>query len=352
MPNVTKVREGRGQRFALQAARALLHLPAGVQRLLSGGKRVARGSFELDPALQLLLAIDARIAGPWPADAMRLREERDKAAIAFRGPPPHVNAVRDLQVDGAAGPLAARLYSTYDANAPLLVYFHGGGFVFGSLETHDPGCRLLCQHGKFNVLAVEYRLVPEHRFPHAILDAQAAFTWAVAHAKELGSDPSRVGVGGDSAGANLSAVVCLLAKDKGPMPACQLLFYPPTDRSRAHPSIDSLAEGFMLTRESIAWFHGEYAVAAGADATDPRISPLLASDLRGVAPAIVVTAGFDPLRDEGLAYAEALRKAGVPVVAKQFDSQIHGFFNLTGLHDASRDAVVEVARLTRGVLAG
>jgi acetyl esterase len=345
------LREGRVQKFAFKTARALLHLPPGVQRTLARGGHVKRDGLELDPAIQLLLAIDARIAGDWPNDALRMRKERDEAAIAFRGPLPYVPAVRDLEVTGAAGALRARHYVPHEPNAPLLVYFHGGGFVFGNLETHDPGCRLLCQHAKMNVLSVEYRLVPEHRFPDAILDAQAAFAWAVAHAGELGADPSKVGVAGDSAGANLAAVVSLLAKDKGPRPACQVLFYPPTDRSRAHPSIDSLATGFMLTRDTIAWFHAQYAGAVGADSTDPRISPLLAKDLAGLPPALIVTAGFDPLRDEGLAYADALEKAGVRVVRKQYDSLIHGFFNLTGLHDGSRDAVCEVGRLAKGLMA-
>jgi acetyl esterase len=344
------VKEGIATRLAFKAARGLLHLPAGVQRRLAGGGHVKRDGLELDPAMQLLLAIDAKIAGDWPNDALRLRKERDKAALDFRGPLPYVPGVRDLEVDGAAGPLRARHYRPYEKDAPLLVYFHGGGFVFGNLETHDPGCRLLCQHGKMNVLAVEYRLVPEHRFPDAIHDGQAAFAWAVKHAKELGADPSRVGVGGDSAGANLSAVLCLLAKDKEPRPVCQVLFYPPTDRSRPHASMNSLADGFMLTRDTIAWFHGQYATMAGAEATDPRISPLLATDLRGLPPAVVVTAGFDPLRDEGLAYADALEKAGVRVVRKQYDGLIHGFFNLTGLHDGSRDAVCEVGRLVKGVM--
>ena len=311
-----------------------------------------RDGFELDPGIQLLLAIDARISGDWPNDALRMRK-----GSATRPPSPSAGRSRTSPRCATSrslarpAPLRARHYVPHEPKAPLLVYFHGGGFVFGNLETHDPGCRLLCQHAKMNVLSVEYRLVPEHRFPDAILDAQAAFAWAVAHASELGADASKVGVGGDSAGANLAAVVSLLSKDKGPVPACQILFYPPTDRSRAHPSIESLATGFMLTRDTIEWFHAQYAGAVGADSTDPRISPLLAKDLTGLPPALVVTAGFDPLRDEGLAYADALEKAGVRVVRKQYDSLIHGFFNLTGLHDGSRDAVCEVGRLAKGLMA-
>jgi len=342
--------EGAATRVAFKVARGLLQLPASVQRRLAGGGRVKRDGFELDAALQLLLKIDEKIAGAWPEDAHRLRAERDKAAMQFRGPLPYVPGVKDLEVDGASGPLRARHYRPYEKDSPLLVYFHGGGFVFGNVETHDPGCRLLCQHGKMNVLSIEYRLVPENRFPDAILDAQAAVKWALAHAKELGADPTKVGVGGDSAGANLSAVVSLLSKEGGPRPAFQLLIYPPTDRSRAHASVDSLADGFMLTRDAIAWFHGEYATKAGGDVKDLRISPLLAPDFVGLPPALVVTAGFDPLRDEGLAYADALEKAGVRVVRKQYDTLIHGFFNLTGLHEPSAKAVSEVGRLLRGLV--
>jgi acetyl esterase len=328
------------------ASRTMMRLPSGLQRRLSGGAPIRRDGYELDAGLQLLLAAEGKIEGEWPADATRLRRERDQAAVTFRGPLPPVHAVRDLVVDGAAGPLRARLYSTAEPDAPL-VYFHGGGFVFGNLETHDVGCRLLSSHGRMHVLSVEYRLVPEHRFPMAILDGQAAFGWAAHHAGELGVDASRIGIGGDSAGANVATVVSLLTRDDAVRPACQVLFYPPTDRARAHPSMNSLAEGFMLTRASVEWFHAQYAASVGADSADPRISPLLASDLGGLPRALVVTAGFDPLRDEGDAYAEALAAAGTPVIHRRFGALVHGFFNLTGIHDPSRDAVIEVAHVAR-----
>jgi cation diffusion facilitator CzcD-associated flavoprotein CzcO/acetyl esterase/lipase len=339
------------ERVAFLAARAMTRLPERLQRRLAGGKTVRSGPYTLDAAMQLVLASDPRLKME-PQDPLRLRREKDRAAIAVRGAPPPVGAVRDLVVDGADGPLRARLYSTEatateGAALPLLVYFHGGGFVFGDLETHDVGCRLLCRHGGLHVLAVEYRLVPEHRFPAAIEDGRAAFAWAVRHAKELGADPLRIGVGGDSAGANIAAIVSLLARKQKPAPACQLLIYPPTDRTKAHPSMNELAEGFMLTRASVEWFHAQYAASVGADSADPRISPLLATEKDGLAPALVVTAGFDPLRDEGEAYAEALRAAGTPTVLRRFDTLIHGFFNMTGFHEPSRDAVVAIAGATR-----
>jgi acetyl esterase len=313
---------------------------------------VQRDGYTLDPALQLILAVDPSARKPWPQDPLKLRRERDRMVVGMRGPLPPVHTVRDLEVAGAHGPLRARAYLTNltdDEAVPLLVYFHGGGFVFGNIETHDVPCRLLAGHGGFHVLSVEYGLVPEHRFPDAIHDAQAAFAWAVKHAAELGADPSRVGVGGDSAGANLSAVVSLLGRDNGPMPACQVLIYPPTDRTRAHPSINRLADGFLLTRDSIEWFHAQYAAVVGADSADPRISPLLAPDLSRLPPALVVVAGFDPLRDEGEAYARALQAAGTTTVLRRFDGLIHGFVNLTAIHTPSRDAVLTIAGASRAL---
>ncbi len=336
-------------RARFRAARVLTHLPPGVQRAMSGGKAIQRDGYTLDPALQLLLAVDPSARKPWPEDALKMRRSKDRDAVTMRGPLPEVHATRDLSVDGATGKLRARYYATNAGTAPLLVYFHGGGFVFGTLETHDVGCRLLCAHGGFHVLSVEYRLVPEARFPAPIEDGQAALAWAMRHAGELGSQASQVGIGGDSAGGNLSAVVSLLARGTKQAPACQLLIYPATDRTRAHPSMNSLAEGFLLTRHSVEWFHAQYAASVGADSHDPRISPLVAPDLRGLPPALVVTAGFDPLRDEGEAYAAALSAAGNVSVLRRFDGLIHGFFNLTGLHDVSRDAVIAIAGATRAL---
>ncbi len=339
-------------RLRFAAARAMTQLPPGLQRALAGGKPVARNGYTLDPGLQLVLAADSRRKDV--EDPLELRRERDRNIVAIRGPLPAVHEVRDLTVDGATGPLRARAYLTAPTRpsgngAPLLVYFHGGGFVFGDLETHEAGCRLLCKHGGFHVLSVEYRLVPEHRFPAAIEDGQAAFAWAVRHAADLGADPARVGVGGDSAGANISTVVSLLSRGAGAKlsPACQILIYPPTDRTRAHASLNDLAEGFMLTRAAVEWFHAQYAAAVGADSADPRISPLLAAEKDGLPPALIITAGFDPLRDEGEAYAAALQAAGTPTVLRRFDSLIHGFFNLTGVHEPSRDAVVAIAAAAR-----
>jgi acetyl esterase len=236
--------------------------------------------------------------------------------------------------------------------APLLVFLHGGGFVFGDLDTHDAPCRVLARHGGMHVLAVEYRLAPEHPFPAAVDDARAALRWAHEHASELGADPARVGIGGDSAGANLSAAVTLLAThDGGPAPACQMLVYPAVDRTRPYPSIELFADGFFLTRASIEWFHRQYSGKPGIHDRDPRLGPLHAETLAGLPPALVVTAGFDPLRDEGEAYAAALQAAGTTTVLRRFDSLIHGFFNMVGVSPACRDAVIEIAGATRALFA-
>jgi len=331
-------------------ARAMGSLPEGVKIALSGGEPVVRDGYTLDAGIQLILATANRTRKPWGTDPLVIRKTQDRESFSVRGPLPRVHAVHDLEVDGACGKLQARHYAPRTPNAPLLVYFHGGGFMFGDLETHEVGCRLLCAHGDFHVLSVAYRLVPEHRFPAPIDDGQAALAWAMKHAATLGADPARVGIGGDSAGANLSAVVSQLTRGTKLAPVCQVLLYPPTDRANAHPSVNSLADGFLLTRSSIEWFHAQYAASVGADSRDPRISPLLAKDLRALPPALVITAGFDPLRDEGEAYATALHSAGTTVVARRFDGLVHGFLNLTGIHQPSRDAVISIAGAARALL--
>jgi acetyl esterase len=332
---------------------AMCRLPARLQVLMAGGKPVVKDGLTLSPDLQLILAIEARrgpIAITTPAN---LRKQQAESARLVAGRPVAVGSVRDLEIQGAVGPLRARHYAPVNGDgAPLLVFLHGGGFVFGDVDTHDAPCRVLCKHGGMHVLAVEYRLAPENPFPAAFDDALAALRWAQAHAKELGADETRVGIGGDSAGANLSAAVSLLAgKDGGAPPTCQMLVYPAVDRTRMYPSIDLFAEGFFLTRASIEWFHKQYSGAPGKHDRDPRLGPLHAESHAGLPPALVVTAGFDPLRDEGEAYAAALRAAGNVTVLRRFDSLIHGFFNLVGVSPACRDAVIEIAGATRALFA-
>jgi acetyl esterase len=230
------------------------------------------------------------------------------------------------------------------------VYLHGGGFVIGDVDTHDEPCRLLCRHAGTHVLSVDYRLAPEHPFPAALDDARAALRWARAHAAALGADASRVAVGGDSAGANLATVAARLAAREGAPPDAQLLVYPPTDGPTARPSRALFGDGWFLDRADRDAFMAHYTAGAGVGEEDPRISPLRAADLGGLPPALVVTAGFDILRDEGEAYAAALAAAGTPVRAYGEDALPHGFIHMTGVAPAAHRAVVRLAFEWRALL--
>ena len=327
-------------------ARTMDAIPASVATRVGGGPVVVDGQ-TLDPQLSMVLALERRIRPSTDAGSVedRRRSMRESARIAA-GAPIAVHSVRDLEVTGAAGPLRARLYSTGTPSGseprPLVVFFHGGGWVFGDIESHDQPCRLLSRYADVHVLSVDYRLAPEHVFPAAADDAVAAFGWAVAHARELGSDPARVAVAGDSAGGNLAAVVAQATRDSGSVPpVAQLLLYPGTDGSVSRPSKSLFADGFFLTRTQMDWYWDTY--RGDAAPTHPRLSPLLAEDLSGLAPAVVTTAAFDPLRDEGAAYAEALRAAGTTVVHRRAQGLVHGYFSMTGIHRASFAESVAVA---------
>jgi acetyl esterase len=342
-------------RVQQRAAQALDALPPSLKFRLSGKPPVVVDGETLAPEVQLVLSVLARRKEPSletmsPADA---REARRRLTAVFGGKPLSVRAVQDLEIDSAAG-LWARHYRPPEPGGPhpLLVYYHGGGFLYGDLDTHDAVCRLLCRHAGAHVLAIDYRLAPEHPFPAAVDDARTALSWAYANADRLGADPSRVGVGGDSAGGNLAAVVSqLAAHDGGPAPVLQLLIYPATDFTIRRRSRELFGEGFLLTDAEMNWFEDQYLGAERTQASDPRASPLLAEDLSGLAPAFVVTAAFDPLRDEGEAYVDALRAAGTPATLRRFPGFIHGFINGAGVSRASRDAVIEIAGATRGIFA-
>jgi acetyl esterase len=330
-------------------------LPPRTQVKLSRKAPVQLDGLTLEPDVQLLLALMARRRDPpiesFPPPVAREVVRRQSDLYAGREVP--VGEVRDLQIDGAVGPIGARHYAPAEAGGPqpLIVYYHGGGFVICDLETHDAPCRLLCRHAGAHVLSVDYRLAPENPFPASVDDCQAALHWAFEHVEELGADPSRIAVAGDSAGANLATVVCHLArKGESPMPHFQLLIYPVTDFVNALPSRDMFAEGFFLTKSEMDWFHEHYCTVAGADPADPRMSPGLVEDLSGLPPAYVITAGFDPLRDEGEGYADRLRDAGNKVVLRRFPGLIHGFINMTAASRSSRDATIEVAGAARGML--
>jgi acetyl esterase len=299
-----------------------------------------------------------------PEQARASFRQMTVAAAAF-GPEIEVGEIIDREVPGAAGPLPARLYKpTQDppegtgreaedplgVDYPTLVFFHGGGFVIGDIASYDAQCRTLCRDGRTAVLSVEYRVAPEDPFPAAAEDAIAAAAWALDNAGDLGGDPDRVAVGGDSAGGNLAAVAAQALRGHEPALAGQLLLYPVTDFSEERPSVAENGEGLFLTGDDMRWFREKY--IADASRTDPRASPLHAEDLSGLPPALVVTAEFDPLRDDGEAYAVALEAAGVPVVKLRFDGLIHGFFAMGTVSTAAASAIEEIGAELRKLLDG
>jgi acetyl esterase len=325
-------------------ARMLDALPDAAATRLAGGPRSVDGQL-LDPHLAMLLAVDERVR---PADAnASVQEQRAinlSAARIAAGAPIAVGPVRDLMIDGAQGPLRARHYTppSLGADRPLVVFFHGGGWVVGSVDSHDQPCRLLSRYADVHVLSVDYRLAPEHPFPAAVDDGFAAFQWAQANAESLGVRSGRVAVAGDSAGGNIAAVVCHTARDQGvAAPVAQLLIYPATDGSQDRPSKDLFGEGFFLSRPQMDAYWDTY--RAEAPHNDPRLSPLRSSSFQGLAPAVISTAALDPLRDEGEAYAVALRAAGVPVSLRRATGLVHGFFSMTGIHRASLEEAIAVA---------
>jgi acetyl esterase len=343
------------QRAERRLVSALARLPPGLQLRLSGKPAIEIDGDTLAPEVQLMLALMARRREPRPETLTpeQAREARRSLAGVFAGKPVSVAGVSDLVLDGTFS-LRARHYAPPEAGGPhpLLIYYHGGGFTYGDLETHDGVCRILCRHAGVHVLAIDYRLAPEHPFPAAVEDARDALRWAHEHAASLGADPHRIGVGGDSAGGNLAAVVArLAARDGGPPPALQLLIYPATDFTGRRRSRGLFGEGFLLTSAEMDWYEENYLGAGSGLASDPRASPLLAEDLSGLAPAFVVTAAFDPLRDEGEEYAAALLAAGTPATVRRFPGFIHAFIAAAGVSRACRDALVEVAGVTRGMFA-
>ena len=258
--------------------------------------------------------------------------------------PMPVAEIRDLTMPSAAGPVPLRLYRAFTEGVlPVLVFFHGGGWVVGDIATHDTVCRHLANRAECAVVSVDYRLAPEHKFPAAVEDAFAAAAWVTENASALGVDPARLAVGGDSAGGNLAAVVALMARDAGaPRIAYQLLIYPATDAAMRHESVARFAEGYVLTRSTMRWFYEQY-LRTPDDTLDWRVSPLAAPDLSGLPFALVLTAGYDPLCDEGDQYAARLAAAGVKVEHRRFSGQIHGFVTNGKIIRAADGALDEAA---------
>lgn len=264
-----------------------------------------------------------------------------------------VAQVEDRAISGPAGALPVRIYRPVAGTSlPVLVWFHGGGWVLGDLDDADPVCRALANAAGCMVVSVDYRLAPEHKFPAAVADAYTATRWVAEKGAEIGADPGRMAVGGDSAGGNLATVVARMARDQGgPALRFQLLVYPVTQLDIAGTSYGELAQGYGLTRATMAWFRQHY-LRSDDDARNPDAAPLLAADLRGLPPARVITAEFDPLVAEGEAYAHRLREAGVPVTLQRWPGQIHGFFTKPDFFADARQAIAEAGAELRAALAG
>jgi acetyl esterase len=300
----------------------------------------------LHPQARVLLDLIVKSGLP-PTHTLEPREARAlyRERRTFTQPdPPPVAMVQELHADGPHGAIALRLYrpiTARDASAPLpvLVYFHGGGWVMGDLDTHDTLCRQIANQAQCAVLAVDYRMGPEHRFPCAVDDCLAATRWCRDNALQLGLDPDRIAVGGDSAGGNLAAVVAIAARDSGDLPLVfQLLIYPATDMRRQAPSHTSNGQGYLLTSDTMTYFHDHYIDDSVHD-TDWRASPLLCDNLGTLPDALVITAGYDPLRDEGLMYSQRLTEAGNGATHICFERQIHGFVTMGRVIDEANAAV-------------
>lgn len=285
----------------------------------------------------------------WEIPPAQGREMYRAMATVLEPPAIAIGKIDNIAMPGPAGEIKLRVYTPVaggGAALPGLVYFHGGGWVIGDLDTHDALCRTLANEVGARVIAVDYRLAPEHKFPAAAEDAYAAVKWVEQNATNLGVDANRIAVAGDSAGGNLAAVVSLMAKQNGgPQIVHQLLIYPVTQWKADTGSMNSFAEGYFLEKKTMHWFFDQY--APGADPNDWRLSPLAAGDVSGLPRAYVVTAGFDPLKDEGKAYADKLNRAGVAAVYVDYPGMVHGFFNMSGVLPTSRTAIADAAKAVR-----
>lgn len=332
------------RRFEARVAAKLLASPAPVLARLAGPP-IVRDGFALDPQAQLVLRL-LRLAGREDGthrDLAGQRAELEASATSMPSVAPQLADVYDTTFPGPGGPVRVRVYRPvgFPSPGPALVFFHGGGWSLGSLESHDGPCRVFAAEARCVVFSVDYRRAPEGTFPAGVDDARAAFRWAVANAATWSVDPSRIAVGGDSAGGNLAAVVAHDAKNDETPPRFQLLIYPSVDLTISFPSTHSLGRGFFLERPMMERHVATY--LGPADPLDPRASPYFAASFAGLCPAMVVTAGFDPLRDEGDAYAAKLAEAGVPVVHRCYGPLFHGFLNAGGGIRAAHAALLDMA---------
>jgi len=329
--------------------RKLLSLPTPMLRLMSGGGVVYQGGRTLDPRLQYLAAQSRNAA---PMNTLSPEEARRASAAALdamAGDPEPGVRIEPLTVPGPGGDLPARLYrpDNQDPQTPVFLFAHMGGGVIGDLEMCHAFCTILAKAARAPVISLDYRLAPEHRFPAGLEDTLAAYRFARDNAPQFGAPAGTAAIGGDSMGGNFAAVVCQELRRKGEgQPALQLLIYPCVDVACESASMTTYADAFPLDRPTMDWFMGHY-MGPGDSPADPRLSPLRAEDLSGLAPAVIVTAGFDPLLDQGEAYARRLKEAGVPVAYRCYDSLAHAFTAFTGAVPCADVACREVAGLVR-----
>lgn len=328
-------------------------LPKPILRKLAGPPIRSAEGYALDLETQMLLRLmkltrqpEMHRGGPKLA-----RLNMDRSAKVAEPREGDELSVRDSRIPGPAGDVRVRIYTppSNGSPRPILVYLHGGGFVVGSLASHDGLCRALASRSEMVVVSADYRLAPEYPFPCGLEDAVAVTRWVIEHAASFLGDPKRVAVGGDSAGGNLATGVAIECKNDPIPPAFQLLIYPATDASHSLPSHREFREGFFLTEASIAWFLEAY-LPRKQDREHPRASPLFADDLGGAPPGLLITAGFDPLRDEGRAYAKRLKEAGVPIELREYEGAIHGFVSMAGLLSIGSQALDDIAAALRRAL--
>ncbi len=307
----------------------------------------------LDPKAKAFLD-QAAAAGAPALDALPVREAREaiRGLFAAIGEKEPIKQVEDRRIPGPGGQMPVRIYTPAGTTPfPVLVYFHGGGWVLGDLETHDATCRALANAAGCMVISVDYRLAPEHKFPTAPEDCYTATKWAALNAAALGGDPTKIAVGGDSAGGNLAAAVAQMASDRGaPSLGFQLLIYPVTNYAFDTASYRANAEGYLLTKSAMVWFWNHY-LQNDTDGQNPYASPLRGQHLRNLPPALVITAEYDPLCDEGEAYAARLREAGVPVTHTDYKGMIHGFFSMTNVVDQAKQAINEAGAALKAAFA-
>ena len=314
----------------------LFKLPKSLLIKWSGQEQIQKDYRKLDPGFQYLLKLmeDSGTKLDYTKSAAEMRKEFDEGRTLISSSLPSGVKTTDHVIESNGAEIKIREYAPDSIGNiyPALVYYHGGGWVLGSIDTHEAFTGFLAKELKAKIFSVEYRLAPEHKFPIPLEDCETAFNWVKDNATDLGINPNRVSVGGDSAGGNLSAALCVKCQQNNlPMPKAQLLIYPVTDLTFQSPSMEEMAEGFFLTKESMYFFRDQYLEDEGL-AKDPLVSPHFAEDLSEQPPAVVITAGFDPLRDEGDRYAQSLREANVEIYHRTHDSYIHGFVNMMLVH--------------------